>query len=129
MRLKHHVGALIVALLAVCMVFVAYGTPAIAQPTIARPSTTGALHVEGSQLVDDAGQAVELCGVSTHGLQWFPQYVNQELFGQLSEEWNCNLVRLALYSKDYCEGSKKIKTICCKRSMRASMPPLPQTST
>ncbi len=68
----------------------------------ARPSTTGALTVEETSLVDAQGNAVQLRGISTHGLQWFPEYVNMPLFEQLSSEWNANLVRLALYSDDYC---------------------------
>ncbi|MBQ9005446.1 MAG: cellulase family glycosylhydrolase [Atopobiaceae bacterium] len=73
----------------------------------ARPSTAGDLQVIGTQLCDSQGEAVVLRGASTHGLQWYPQYVNDELFGQLATEWDCNLVRLAMYSKDYCEGKNK----------------------
>lgn len=79
--------------------------PARAATTSARPSTSGQLQVEGTYLTDSQGNHVVLRGVSTHGLQWFPQFVNDSLFGQLSDEWDCNLVRLAMYSKDYCEGN------------------------
>ena len=34
----------------------------------ARPSMNGRLHVEGTQLVDENGTAVQLRGISTHGL-------------------------------------------------------------
>lgn len=37
----------------------------------------------------------------------FPQFVNNKLFKQLSTEWNANLIRLAMYSKDYVEGDRK----------------------
>ena len=37
---------------------------------VASPSQNGALHVEGSQLVNAAGDPVQLRGVSTHGLAW-----------------------------------------------------------
>ncbi len=73
----------------------------------ARPSTTGALAVKGSALVDAQGNAVQLHGVSTHGLQWFPEYVNKPLFKQLSSEWNANLIRLAFYSDNYSSASAK----------------------
>lgn len=85
-------------------------SPALAVETtrtgavVARPSTTGQLRVEGTQLVDAEGNPAVVRGVSTHGLQWFPQYVNDSLFAELSEEWGANLVRLALYSEQYCEG-------------------------
>ena len=72
-----------------------------------RPSNAGALQVVGTQLSDAEGNPVMLRGVSTHGLQWYPQYVNAELFSQLASDWNCNLVRLAMYSKDYSEGNQQ----------------------
>ena len=67
---------------------------------VASPSQNGALHVEGSQLVDAAGDPVQLRGVSTHGLAWYPQYVNEELFSELREDWGANAVRFALYSDE-----------------------------
>lgn len=75
--------------------------------TIAAPSTTGKLRVEGAQLVSEQGQPVQLRGVSTHGLAWFPQYVNQQLFDELRQSWGANVVRLALYTAEsggYCTG-------------------------
>ena len=73
----------------------------------ARPSTAGGLQVIGTQLCDNDGEPVVLRGVSTHGLQWYPQFVNDDLFAQLATDWNCNLVRLALYSKDYSDGNQE----------------------
>lgn len=67
---------------------------------VARPSTAGALRVEGTKLVASDGSPVQLRGVSTHGLAWFPQYVNQDLFSQLANDWDANVVRLALYSAE-----------------------------
>ena len=65
------------------------------------------LHVDGTRLVDDQGKAVRLRGVSTHGLAWFPQYVNRDMFAELSGRWGANVVRLALYTAEnegYCTG-------------------------
>ncbi|MBQ8527444.1 MAG: cellulase family glycosylhydrolase [Lachnospiraceae bacterium] len=79
---------------------------------LATPSVSGALHVEGTQLVDDKGNPVQLRGISTHGLSWFPQYVNQELFGELHKEWNANVMRLAMYTAEnggYCTDGDKNK--------------------
>ena len=64
------------------------------------PSEAGALRVEGAQLLSQDGRPVRLCGVSTHGLQWYPQYVNSETFRELREHWNINVVRLALYTEE-----------------------------
>ena len=73
----------------------------------ARPSTNGKLHVVGTELHDEHGKMVVLKGASTHGLTWFPKYVNNGLFKQLSAEWNTNLIRLAMYSDDYVHGDRK----------------------
>lgn len=77
------------------------------QSSIACPSVNGALHVEGSRLVDRTGKPVQLRGVSSHGLAWFPEYINLACFRQLRQEWNVNVVRLAMYTAEsggYCTG-------------------------
>lgn len=71
------------------------------------PSVSGALRVDGTRLVDENGQAVQLKGISTHGLAWFPDFVNEACFRQLREEWNANVIRLAMYTAEsggYCTG-------------------------
>ncbi len=76
---------------------------------IARPSTHGALSVKGAQLVGASGQPVQLKGFSTHGLAWFPQYVNLECFTQLAG-WGANVARLAMYTHEnggYCTDGDK----------------------
>ena len=75
--------------------------------------------VTGTKLTDANGTPVVLRGISTHGLQWFPQYVNDELFGQLAREWNCNLIRLALYSEDYCHGNQEESLAVLRRGIDA----------
>lgn len=74
------------------------------------PSICGKLAVKDTQLVDQQGEAVQLRGISTHGLAWFPQYVNEELFGELREDWGANVVRLAMYTAEsggYCTDGNK----------------------
>ena len=78
-----------------------------AGPYAAYPSISGALQVSGTQLTNKDGHAVQLKGISTHGLSWFPEYVNKECFRQLREEWNVNVIRLAMYAAEYggyCSG-------------------------
>lgn len=70
----------------------------------------GALRVEGSDLVDANGEKFQLYGMSTHGIAWFPQYVNKEAFRTLRDDWGCNCVRLAMYTDEYngyCSGGNK----------------------
>lgn len=67
----------------------------------------GKLSVNGVNLVDSKGQKFQLKGVSTHGLQWFPQYVNKDTFKDLRDNWGANVIRLAMYSAEggYCNGN------------------------
>ena len=64
----------------------------------------GALHVENGKLCDAANNPVALKGISTAGLQWFPQYVNEETFAFLKEATGMNVIRLAMYTAEggYC---------------------------
>ncbi len=77
---------------------------------IQSPSVCGKLSVEGTQLVDEKGKAVQLRGLSTHGLSFYPQYVNEELFDQFRHDWKANVIRLAMYTAEsggYCTGGDK----------------------
>ena len=70
----------------------------------------GALFVKGTQLVDKTGKPFQLRGVSTHGLNWFPEYVNADAFASMKNDWKINCVRLAMYTAEgdsYCEGGNK----------------------
>lgn len=68
----------------------------------------GRLKVSGSQLVDSKNRPVQLKGVSTHGLSWYPQYVNKKAFRTLRDTWGAEVIRLAMYTAEYngyCTGS------------------------
>lgn len=58
----------------------------------------GKLKVQGTQIVDQNDKEFLIQGVSTHGIAWFPQYINYETFKSLRDEFNVNTIRLALYS-------------------------------
>lgn len=95
------------------------GSPTATKKPTARPTVTkkptvtpvpsasgengyyGALHVEGTYLADAKGELVQLRGISTHGLGWFPEYVNEKAIRQFKEEWGCNVIRLAMYTAEY----------------------------
>lgn len=77
----------------------------------------GSLSVLGTQLVDKNGAAFTLRGISTHGLSWFPDYVNYDLFRQMRDEWNVNVVRLAMYTAEYngyCTGDDNNRAVLKK---------------
>lgn len=76
----------------------------------------GRLSVTGTQLTDEAGNAFQLRGVSTHGIGWFPQYVNYDTFAEL-RGWGANGVRIAMYTGEggYCQtdeaGRQKLREL------------------
>ena len=81
-----------------------------AQGELATPATAGRLHVEGARLTGENGEAVQLRGISTHGLAWYPGYVNVMCFAQMRYEWNANVVRLAMYTAEnggYCTDGNR----------------------
>lgn len=70
----------------------------------------GALHVENGKLTDENGNIVQLYGMSTHGIAWFPQYINYDSLRTLRDDWNTNCIRLAMYTAEYggyCAGGDK----------------------
>lgn len=72
----------------------------------------GKLHVDGIQLVDQNNESFQLYGMSTHGLAWFPQYVNEDTFTSLRDIWNTNAIRLAMYTYEnggYCTSGNRAK--------------------
>lgn len=68
---------------------------------VEKPSVGGALQVldqSGQKtLCDKNGHPVQLRGMSTHGLQWYPEILNDNAFSALSNDWGCNVIRLAMY--------------------------------
>lgn len=86
----------------------------------ARPSKDGPLKVDGTTLVNAQGDPAVLRGVSTHGLTWYPDYVNETLFDEISENWGANIVRLAMYSEDYLTDPQENLEIL-KRGIEAAV--------
>lgn len=84
------------------------------QPPVSATGTPVAIHgklsVRGSGLVDKNGNEFQIQGVSTHGIAWFPEYVNKAAFQTIRDEWGANCIRLAMYSAEYggyCTGGNQ----------------------
>lgn len=76
---------------------------------VATPKTCGALQVKGTRLCDKDGNEIQLRGLSTHGIGWFPEYVNSEAFANF-KGWGANVIRLAMYTAEgsgYCTDGDK----------------------
>ena len=70
----------------------------------------GRLKVRGTYLVNEKGSPVVLKGVSTHGINWFPQYVRKDTFRTLRDQWGVQCIRLAMYTEEYngyCSGGNR----------------------
>lgn len=79
--------------------------PAPSDPKGTMPvSQHGQLSVKNGQLVDKSGKGYQLRGMSTHGLTWFPEFVNESAFKTLRDDWNTNVVRLAMYVDEWGNG-------------------------
>ena len=88
-----------------CLVHASAASPSV--PDASPVALHGKLQVTGSHLTDCHGNPFQLFGMSTHGIAWFPQYVNRDTFRTLRDDWNTNCIRLALYTDEYngyCNG-------------------------
>lgn len=77
---------------------------------VAVVAPAGRLFVSGGRLVNAEGQPVALRGVSTHGIGWFPEYVNANAFRTLRDDYGVNAIRIALYTEEsggYCTGGDR----------------------
>ena len=72
--------------------------------------TNGQLKVKGTGIVNSSGKTVTLKGVSLHGINWFPQYINKSAFKTLRDQWGVNCIRLPMYTTEYngyCSGGNQ----------------------
>lgn len=60
-------------------------------------SENGALHIEGTQLVNERGEAVVLHGMSSHGLHWFGNFATENAIASTAD-YGANLFRCAMYT-------------------------------
>lgn len=80
-----------------------------------KPSTAGALQIldkNGTKtLCDKDGNPIQLRGMSTHGLQWYPEIINDNAFAALSNDWGSNVIRIAMYVAEggYSKDPETIK--------------------
>lgn len=64
----------------------------------------GRLSVRGAELVDQYGRPVQLTGISSHGLQWYPEFVNEDAMRWLRDDWGINVFRAAMYTDPEANG-------------------------
>lgn len=113
----------VLCLLVICIFVFSAGSFVHADENIntARPSRNGKLHVEGVALADEKGNPVQLRGVSTHGLTWYSEFLSEDLFKQISEDWNCGMVRLAMYSSVYTGDKREVSYNLMKKGINLAV--------
>lgn len=52
---------------------------------------------EGKLYSEKAGKNVQLCGISSHGLSWYPEFTTREALHSI-RQWGANLFRAAMYT-------------------------------
>ena len=60
----------------------------------------GQLRVCGRQLCNAQGKAIQLRGMSTHGIQWYSQCVTDASLNVLATEWNADVLRISMYIQE-----------------------------
>ena len=73
-------------------------------------SENGWLQVKGSQLCNEKGDPVVLHGMSSHGMQWYPQYASAGAI-RTTADYGANLFRVAMYTGEggYLSNPEKVK--------------------
>lgn len=62
-------------------------------------SANGRLHVDGINLVNEQGEPIQLTGMSSHGLQWYPEYTRRDAV-HFVKEHGASLWRIAMYTDE-----------------------------
>ena len=78
----------------VCLFLSAWG---FAQTPVA---INGQLKVSGTKLVNKNGYPVQLRGMSTHGLQWYANCINDASLDVLANEWGADIMRVSMYIQE-----------------------------
>ncbi|RLM26555.1 1,3-beta-glucanase [Brenneria alni] len=60
----------------------------------------GQLSIANGRLVGMSGEPVQLKGMSSHGLQWYGDYVNQDVMKWLRDDWGISVFRAAMYTAE-----------------------------
>jgi endoglucanase len=62
--------------------------------------SNGQLRVCGVHLCNQDDKPIQLRGMSTHGIQWFDKCFTKASLDALAEDWNADLLRIAMYVQE-----------------------------
>jgi endoglucanase len=60
----------------------------------------GQLHVCGTKLCNERGKAIQLRGMSTHGLQWYRRCITNKSLNVLANDWCADTLRISMYIQE-----------------------------
>ena len=76
------------------------GTAQEAAPAGSPVAINGKLRVCGTKLCNKHNQPIQLRGMSTHGLQWYANCINDESLDALVSDWKADIVRVSMYVQE-----------------------------
>lgn len=99
--MKRQVSIFIVCILILILAIGGLGNPAASAAEAKTPvAINGQLSIKGTQLINQNGKAVQLKGISSHGLQWYGDFVNKDSLKWLRDDWGITVFRAAMYTAD-----------------------------
>lgn len=86
-------------------------------------SYNGNLKISGTSLVNQYDEKIQLKGISSHGLQWYGEFINENNIKVFRDEWHSNVFRIAMYTAEngYIQNKNLKETLVQKVDMLISM--------
>ncbi|GAA2262770.1 hypothetical protein GCM10010232_63090 [Streptomyces amakusaensis] len=85
--------------------------PAVRAPAGSPVAINGQLKVCGTKLCNQYGKPIQLRGMSTHGIGWFPNCYTTGSLNALANDWKADVLRISMYieksEKGYLENPRK----------------------
>lgn len=100
-----------------CFVFFMLSSALIAREPITPVEKYGQLRIEGSQIIGENNQVVQLAGMSFFWSQWIGKYYNASCVDWLVTDWKCSVVRAAMavapggYSTKPAREQRKVEKV------------------
>lgn len=63
-------------------------------------SYNGKLSVKGTDIVNQFGEKFQMRGISSHGVQWFPQFLSENSIKAIKNTMGANVFRIAMYTEE-----------------------------
>jgi len=72
----------------------------LAAPDGSPVAVNGQLSVCDVNLCNENGEPIQLRGISSHGIQFFPDCLNENSLDALRNDWNADFIRIAMYVQE-----------------------------